>query len=128
MKIEHLGIQVPEPAAMADWYVKNMGFSIKRSSDDPVPVRFIADGSGKVMIEIYRNPKVGVPDYTTIDPLTLHIAYSCENVPRVMEKLSKAGAKLISGPENLPNGDQLAMLRDPWGVVIQLCRRANPMV
>ncbi len=128
MNIEHVGIQVSDPSAMAEWYVRNLGFSVKRSSDDPVPVRFICDGSGRVMLEVYKNPKVGVPDYPAMDPLTLHIAYCCENVPRVFEKLIKAGATQVSAPENIPSGDQIAMLRDPWGLVIQLCRRKNPMV
>ncbi|HBC85865.1 MAG TPA: glyoxalase/bleomycin resistance/dioxygenase family protein [Lentisphaeria bacterium] len=128
MKIEHIGFQVGDPAAMAEWYVKNLGFSIKRSSDEPVPVRFIGDGSGKVMLEVYKNPKVDVPDYPSIDPLTFHIAYECGDISRVTEKLIRAGATLVSPLENLPNGDQIAILRDPWGIVIQLCNRKNPMV
>jgi hypothetical protein len=27
-----------------------------------------------------------------------------------------------------PAGDQLAMLRDPWGVAIQLVKRAQPLM
>jgi len=128
MKIEHIGLQVGDPAAMADWYIANFKFSCRRSADEPVPVRFIADSSGKVMLEIYKNPKVEVPDYSTIDPLILHIAYTCENVPEMVEKLVKAGAKIVSAPEIIPNGDQIAILRDPWGLVIQLCHRIKPMV
>ena len=62
MRIEHAGIQVAEPGAMGDWYVKHLGFTIKRAAESPVPVRFIADASGKVMLEIYNNPKVPPPD------------------------------------------------------------------
>ncbi|HCE46300.1 MAG TPA: glyoxalase/bleomycin resistance/dioxygenase family protein [Lentisphaeria bacterium] len=128
MKIEHIGFQVAAPAAMADWYIANLNFSCRRSADEPVPVRFIADSGGKVMLEIYNNPKVEVPDYSQIDPLTLHFAYTCDDIPGTVDKLVKAGAVLISGPEMIPSGDQLAMLRDPWGLVIQLCHRKNPMV
>ncbi len=128
MRIEHMGIQVRDPAAMADWYVSHLGFTCRRSGDAPVPVRFIADGSGKVMLEVYHNPSVPVPDYASMDPLHLHIAFACEDVAGTAQRLARAGATIVSGPEIKPNGDELAMLRDPWGLAIQLCRRGSPMV
>jgi catechol 2,3-dioxygenase-like lactoylglutathione lyase family enzyme len=128
MRIEHAGIQVKEPAKMADWYIANLGFKCVRSADAPVPVRFIADESGKVMLEVYFNPDVHVPDYAGMDPLLLHMAYVCSDPGPTADRLVRAGASLISGPEIKPNGDELVMLRDPWGLPIQLCRRANPMV
>ncbi len=128
MKIEHAGIQVQDPAAMADWYVAHLGFQCRRSADAPVPVRFIADEGGKVMLEIYHNPDVAVPDYASMDPLLLHVAFHCENVAGTAERLRRAGAVLVSAPDIKPNGDELAMLRDPWGLPIQLCRRGVPMV
>jgi len=128
MRIEHAGIQVKEPAAMADWYIANLGFKCVRSADTPVPVRFIADSGSKVMLEVYRNPDVGVPDYASTDPLHLHVAFTCDDPGPAAQRLVRAGAKLVSGPEIKPNGDELVMLRDPWGLPIQLCRRASPMV
>ncbi len=128
MRIEHAGLQVRDPAAMADWYVLHLGFQCKRSSDTPMPVRFIADESGRVMLEIYHNPSVDVPDYAAMDPLLLHIAFVCEDLAGTARRLVHAGATLLSGPEVKPNGDELAMLRDPWGLAIQLCRRGSPRV
>jgi len=69
MKIEHFAYQVNDAFAVADWYTKNLGFSIKRSAKSPVPVCFLADGAGDVMIEIYNNPTVNTPDYASMDPL-----------------------------------------------------------
>ena len=127
MKIEHVAYQVEEPAAVADWYCGNLGFRVKRAADEPVPVRFLADESGDVMIEIYNNPKVGTPDYASMDPLILHLAFVCSDIPGTVERLTAAGARLLL-EETTPAGDTLAMLRDPWGLAIQLCRRAEPMV
>ncbi len=56
MVIEHLGLNVPEPAAMADWYVAHLGLRIVLAKDQPVPVRFLADSADHVMLEVYRNP------------------------------------------------------------------------
>jgi catechol 2,3-dioxygenase-like lactoylglutathione lyase family enzyme len=127
MKIEHLAFQVAEPADAAEWYVRNLGFSVRRSADLPVVVRFLADSSGSVMLELYFNPKSPVPDYRSMAPTLLHLAFCCEDVPAAARGLVAAGATLLSGPEYLGD-DHLAMLRDPWGLAIQLVRRGNPML
>ena len=127
MKIEHFAYQVNDPAACADWYCANLGFIAKRAADTPVPVRFLADSTGQVMLEIYNNPKVQTPDYASMDPLLLHIAFCCDDIAETVERLTAASAVLVSGPKFV-NGDHLAMLRDPWGLAIQFAKRAEPMV
>ena len=127
MKIEHVAFQVADPAAMADWYVKHLGFCVRRSSDEPVIARFLADRSGAVMLEIYRNPKVPVPNYASMDPALMHVAFVCEDVRAAVARLTAAGASLVSGPELLGK-DELAMLRDPWGLALQLAKRQQSMI
>jgi len=127
MKIEHMALQVEDVAGMTAWYCEYLGFTVKRSSDDPKPVRFLADETGQVMIEIYRDPNTEVPDYGAMHPLLLHLAFVCNDVDSRVEKLKAAGAELL-GIEVTPAKDKLAMLRDPWGFCIQLCQRAEPMV
>jgi catechol 2,3-dioxygenase-like lactoylglutathione lyase family enzyme len=127
MKIEHVAFQVADPAAMADWYAKHLGFCVCRSSDGPVVARFMADDSGAVMLEVYRNLSVPVPDYGSMDPALLHVAFVCEDVAGAIARLTAAGASLVRGPEILSE-DELAMLRDPWGLAIQLAKRKQPMI
>jgi glyoxylase I family protein len=127
MKIEHVALQVADPAAMADWYGRHLGFCVRRSSDGPVVARFMADSSGAVMLEIYRNPELPLPDYASMAPGLLHVAFVCDDVPGAIARLTAAGATLIRGPEILGE-DELAMLRDPWGLAIQLARRKEPMI
>jgi len=43
-----------------------------------------------------------------------------------MERLLAAGATLADN-QRLPDGTHLVMLRDPWGVPLQLCKRATPL-
>ena len=128
MRIEHAGIQVSAPGEMGDWYVKHLGFTVKRAAESPVPVRFIADASGKMMLEIYNNPKVPPPDFFQADPLYLHIAFVCDDVPGTMKRLIAVGATQHAPIEHTPAGDELVFLRDPWGMPIQLCHRAKAMV
>ena len=127
MKIEHLALQVEDPVSMCNWYLENLGFTVVRASDEPRPVRFIADESGHTLLEIYHNSAVSVPDYRGMDPLHLHIAFVSTDIDADILGLCAAGATVAAGPDTTDAGDRLAMLRDPWGVVIQLCQRANPM-
>jgi glyoxylase I family protein len=128
MRIEHFAYQVEHPAEASNWYCQHLDFVVKRSADAPVPVRFLADESGSVMIEIYNNPTVTTPDYASMDPLLLHLAFVCDHVQTATDRLLAAGATRVSGPEIMGNGDEIAMLRDPWGLAIQFIKRADPMV
>jgi uncharacterized glyoxalase superfamily protein PhnB len=128
VKIEHFALQVAEPAAMADWYVKHLGCSIARSGGAPSHVRFVRDGAGVVMVELYRNPKVSVPDYEKMDPLLVHLAFISDAPAADRGRLVKAGAKVVEDFMTSPAGDQLVMLRDPWGIALQLVKRAAPML
>jgi predicted enzyme related to lactoylglutathione lyase len=128
MKIEHFAYQVKDATAVAEWYGEHVGFTVKRGQELPFPVYFLADEAGDVMIEIYSNPAIKTPDYASMDPLILHMAFVCNAVPETIQRLESAGATLLSGPDTTPAGDRLAMLRDPWGLAIQLCQRAEPML
>jgi glyoxylase I family protein len=80
------------------------------------------------MLEIYKRKEVQVPDYANMDPLLLHVAFICDDVTGTVRKLVAAGARMVGDITNTPEGDELAMLRDPWGFAIQLAKRAKPML
>jgi uncharacterized glyoxalase superfamily protein PhnB len=119
---------VQEPSQVAAWYAANLDFEVVRKFNDPNDTHFLADGSGKVMVEIYNNPAVTIPDYRSMDPLMLHLAFTVDDPAAVREKLLAAGASAEGAVTTTPAGDQLAMMRDPWGFAIQLAKRKVPMV
>ncbi len=127
MKIEHFAINIPDPAAMADWYVEHLGMSIVRQQKESPQMTFLSDDSGQVMIEIYNNNAASVPDYKNQDPLIVHIAFASSHPKEDKMRLQKAGAREVSD-DITGSGDHVIMLRDPWGVPIQLCERMEPMV
>lgn len=127
MKIEHFAINVENPVEMADWYTETMGLKIVSQIQEPPFTAFLADESDRVMLEIYNNPADQVPDYRNMDPLLLHLAFVSQDPEMDKKRLVKAGAEVVSN-DQLDDGSHLIMLRDPWGICIQLCKRGTPML
>ena len=127
MRVEHVALNVPDPVALVRWYVKHLGYRVLRSMDAPPYMHFIADESGHVVFEVYRNDSAPVPDYPSQDPLVLHLAYASDDIAGDKERLLAAGATVQADTVTTPAGDQLCMLRDPWGVPIQLVSRDVPL-
>lgn len=127
MKIEHFAYNVSDPVAIAAWYCQHLGFTVKHKFDKWPDTHFLADSSGSVMIEIYNNPADQVPDYHAMHPLILHLAFVSEDPEKDAEKLVAAGAKVVDDVK-LNDGSHLKMLKDPWGLAIQLCKRATPFI
>ena len=128
MKIEHVAFNVPDPLAMARWYVENLGFTVKRRIVDPPYAHFLADETGAVMIEIYHRTDAAVPDYGDAHPATLHLALVSKDVEQDVARLTAAGGTLDGQIDHTPAGDVMAFVRDPWNVCLQLVQRAEPMV
>ena len=127
MQIEHLAYQVHNPTEVAAWYGKHCGLTISRKLGGKPDAHFLADDTGRVLLEIYNNPAIDLPDYAAMNPLYLHLAFVSFDVPADVARLVEAGASIVDKPFTIPGGDNLAMLRDPWGFAIQLCHRAEPM-
>ena len=128
MKIEHLALNVADPLAMARWYVDHMGLTVKRRYLEAPWGHFLADDGGAVMLELYGNDKAPMLDLPNVAPPALHLAFASHDIEADVKRLVSAGAKLVSGPETASNGDGLAMLRDPWGVCVQLVKRSEAMI
>jgi catechol 2,3-dioxygenase-like lactoylglutathione lyase family enzyme len=128
MFIEHVALNVPEPAKVAQWYAQNLGMRIVRASDQSPYMHFVADEAGRGVIEFYCNPVAPVPDYPAMHPFTLHIAFAVEDMAAARARLLAAGATAVDEIVTTPAGDQLVFLRDPWGFTLQLAKRATPLV
>jgi glyoxylase I family protein len=127
MKIEHSAWTVEDPVAAADWYVEHLGMQIVRANDAPAYAHFLADATGRILLEIYNNPKVQCPDYRNTDPLIIHLAFAVDDVPAERDRLLAAGATVADEVTTTDAGDEMCMLRDPWGFPIQILKRAEPM-
>ena len=127
MKLEHVALLVADPAGMARWYGEHLGMRVVRSGDEPSHARFLADAAGESILELYTG-KLPIPDYASMDPLLLHVAFGSDDVSGTRARLIAAGATPVGEITVSPTGDEFAMLRDPWGLAVQLVRRARRLV
>lgn len=125
MKLEHIAFNVADPVAMAKWYCTHCGFRVVRHVPKPAQTHFLAD-SGLTVLEIYCNPPDSVPDYRSMNPLIFHLALASDNPDDDAQRLSAAGAEVLEHL-HFDDGSHLVMMRDPWGLALQLCKRARPL-
>ena len=128
MNIEHFALNVPDPVAAAAWYVRHLGMRVVRSLTEAPFTHFLADESGRVVIEMYGHTKAPVPDYKSMDPLVFHIAFVTADVRGTREVLLAAGATGAGDVTITATGDEMTFLRDPWGVASWLVNRALPLL
>lgn len=128
MNIEHFAINVPDPAATAAWFTEHLGMRVVRALDVAPFTRFVADGAGRVVVELYHHAKVPVPDYPAMEPLVFHIAFVTDDVRGTLRRLLDAGATAAGEVTVTPTGDEMVFLRDPGGVPLQLVKRSAPLL
>ena len=127
LNLEHIACNVPDPSAMAVWYVEHLGMRVARHAGGPANIHFLADAAGRTVIEIYRNADDPIPDYAAMNPLRFHIAFAAADPDAARAALVVAGATFID-ERTMPDGSRLLMLRDPWGIPLQLCKRPTPLL
>lgn len=128
MHIEHVALNHPDPVNAAKWYAEHLEMEIVRSSDKSPYIHFLADKAKLRLIEIYNDPRAELPDYPSMSPFALHIAFSTDDLEATKSRLLEAGATAEGDMMENALGDQLLMLRDPWGVCLQLAKRAKPLI
>ena len=119
MKLEHVGYNVKEPRKLMDWWCANLGFK-------QVHPAFIVDSTGQMAIEFYRNDAAPRTDFTTVNPNTVHIAFTSEDTDADAARLVAAGATLVETIHR--EGFDMAMLRDPFGIPVQFVKRAKSIL
>lgn len=121
---EHLALNVSDKDRFVEWYVQNLGLRVVR--DRPGKMAFLADCHGVVMMEVYSNPNAQQLDFPGVDPLAVHVAFEVDDPEKDAEQLVAAGAS-VHDPFKSAGDDTMVMLRDPFGVGLQLIKRGAPM-
>ncbi|MCX6121888.1 MAG: VOC family protein [Ignavibacteriales bacterium] len=127
-RLEHIALNISDPMAAAKWYCERLGMKVMRKGPPPVNAHFISDSAGNMILELYSNTTAPVIDYASLNPLCLHIAFIANDLKVIRDTLVIDGAKVVDDIETIPNGDQILMMRDPWGLSLQFVKRAEPML
>lgn len=127
LAFEHFAINVKDPKQVSDWYCKHLGMKKVLENNEAPFMTFLADATNRVVAELYYRPDETITDFSTQHPLTFHFAFESDDAEANKNTLLAAGASFIE--ELKPNeGTHLVMLRDPWGLPLQLCQRSNKLV
>ena len=57
----------------------------------------------------------------------LHVAFATKEIRETRDRLVAAGATPVGEITENAAGDRFAMLRDPWGLALQLAERVRPL-
>lgn len=125
MIFEHFALNVTDARAQAAWYVEHLGFRVLRQLGTAPFTTFLGDETGRVVVELYSNPAAPVLTFVDQPPLVFHFAVVSADAAADQARLTAAGASTVV-VDALADGSQLVMMRDPWGVALQLCQRARP--
>lgn len=121
IRFEHVAIDVENPKAVAEWYVKNMGLTIISESQKMI---FVGDPDHHCMFELYKKP--GVKNrYSSLSHAASHVAFSTDDAVVLSKKLVNGGAKVLKQFTN-PVGDTVINMKDPWGNNLQIIHRVKP--
>jgi catechol 2,3-dioxygenase-like lactoylglutathione lyase family enzyme len=126
-RLEHIAFNVKDPASIAQWYCAHLSMKIIRKSPPPENTHFISDDAGNIAFEFYHNADAPVLDYASIHQGSLHLAFMVDDVNAIKASLLAAGATLIEDVTTTAGGDQIVMLRDPWGLAVQFVKRFLPL-
>ncbi|MDA0745901.1 MAG: VOC family protein [bacterium] len=127
MRVEHVAFLVDDPVAMSKWYCEHLGMKVVRYGGPPTHMTFLQDSSGKTMFEIYTKDDLETPDYASMHVSVLHLAFCADDVKAERQRLIDAGATPAQDVFTTPAGDEMTMVRDPWGLTVQLLKRKEPM-
>lgn len=128
LRLEHIALNVADAAQVAAWYGQHLGMRVVRAGSDPARTTFLITANGAILLEIYNNTTAPVPPYAAMHPLELHLAFNSDDPHTDAARLVRAGATVAEAFKTTPAGDRMIMLRDPFGLGLQLVWRSQPML
>jgi catechol 2,3-dioxygenase-like lactoylglutathione lyase family enzyme len=104
---DHVHLNVPDPAAAANWYEKYLG--ARRLAEGPDRLMF-----GSTRFLFLQKADAKPSSVSVIESL----AFSFADVDAKMKEFQAAGIKIVTPARQAPGLVKVAMLEDPWGTRI----------
>ena len=106
---DHIHLNVPDPAAAANWYEKNFGG--KRITEAPDRLMF-----GAVRFMFLRKADALPSAGSAVD----HVGFSFADLDAKMKELEAAGVKIVTPVREVQDLFKLGFVEDPWGTRIEV--------
>jgi catechol 2,3-dioxygenase-like lactoylglutathione lyase family enzyme len=106
---DHIHLNVPDPAAAANWYEKYFGG--RRITEAPDRLMF---GSARFLF--IRKADAKPSSGSAVD----HVGFSFADVDAKMKEFEAAGIKIVTPTRGAPGLFKLAFVEDPWGTRIEV--------
>lgn len=106
---DHIHVNVPDPAAAANWYEKYFGG--RRITEAPDRLMF---GSTRFMFLLKADAKPS--SGSAID----HVGFSFADLDAKMKEFEAAGIKIVTPTRQAPGLYKVAFVEDPWGTRIEV--------
>ncbi len=119
--IEHTAIATPDPAALAQWYVDTLGFTINYRGSTAV----FAKAPNGSMIEFIPAEGERGPD-TLKSPGLRHLALTVDDFETQYARLRQKGAHFLGEPVE-SKGNKVVFFTDPEGNILHLLQRSVPL-
>src|SRR3954465_4092559 len=111
MPYDHIHLNVPDPAAAANWYEKNFGG--KRITEAPDRLMF-----GAVRFMFLKKADALPSAGSAID----HVGFSFADLDAKMKEFEAAGVKVVTPVREGPGLFKLGCVEDPWGPPMGACQ------
>ncbi len=122
MVFEHFALNVNNVDAVVKWYVSHLELKVVSQQKELPFMTFLGDSSNRVILELYQRSDEAMTNFATQHQLTFHVAFVSENAKKDSKRLQEHGATFVEEVRK-EDGSHLVMLRDPWGMPLQLCQR-----
>jgi catechol 2,3-dioxygenase-like lactoylglutathione lyase family enzyme len=106
---DHIHVNVPDPAAAANWYEKYFGG--KRITEAPNRLMY---GSTRFMFLPKADAK---PSHGSVID---HVGFSVADLDAKMKEFEAGGVKIVTPARDVPGLFKLAFIEDPWGTRIEV--------
>jgi catechol 2,3-dioxygenase-like lactoylglutathione lyase family enzyme len=106
---DHIHLNAPDPAAAADWYVKNFG------------ARRLPEGPDRLMVGstrlLFLRKADAKPSSTSVVD---YLGFSFPDADAKMKELAASGVKIVTPVRQVPGLYKAGFVEDPWGTRIEV--------
>ena len=122
MNFAHVGICCVDTRALAEWYVRVLGFEQVSANANEPPTIFVGSADG-AQFELYPADTKGSPADNKVQGLR-HLSFSTDEIQGWRERLSAEGVEIVDDLRTHPNGATTLFFRDGEGNLLHFVQRS----